>query len=92
MQTLKTNSKLRSRKEILRELAAKRIRRMGTGALSPRAAEAVEALHRIDTGSYGTCIDCKEKIPVARLRAKPKAIRCVQCQDVDEQDGGVEAS
>lgn len=38
-------------------------------------------LKRIDTGEYGFCADCGEKIPEKRLLAVPEAIRCVTCED-----------
>lgn len=37
------------------------------------------ALNRMKNGLYGVCAECKMKIPEARLRAIPYAIRCVQC-------------
>lgn len=39
-----------------------------------------DALHRIDDGTYGECMDCGGDIPRARLEAYPTAIRCTQCQ------------
>jgi DnaK suppressor protein len=38
------------------------------------------ALHRIDLGTYGTCVDCGTLLPEGRLEAKPEAARCVACQ------------
>ena len=43
-------------------------------------AEVLDALHRIDDGSYGTCADCGKPVPEGRLEAKPEAARCVACQ------------
>jgi RNA polymerase-binding transcription factor DksA len=37
------------------------------------------ALHRIDTRTYGRCIDCGDAIPEERLRAAPATARCVGC-------------
>ena len=45
-----------------------------------------KALHRMDTGDYGTCIDCNKPIPLARLEANPMATRCIACQSVHEQN------
>ena len=42
------------------------------------------ALGRIETGSYGLCIDCGVLIPVARLSAYPVAKRCLACQQLHE--------
>lgn len=39
-----------------------------------------DALHRIDDGTYGECMDCGGDIPRARLEAYPTAVRCTQCQ------------
>lgn len=43
-----------------------------------RAIEA--ALSRIDSGKYGLCLDCEERIDGTRLGAQPTALRCVPCQ------------
>ena len=40
-----------------------------------------EALDRLDTGDYGTCLACDEPIAEKRLRALPWARYCVTCQD-----------
>lgn len=40
----------------------------------------LDALHRIDMGTYGTCLDCGGAVPEGRLEAKPEAARCVACQ------------
>jgi DnaK suppressor protein len=42
--------------------------------------DVLEALHRIDLGTYGTCVDCSGPVPEGRLEAKPEAARCVACQ------------
>jgi len=39
-----------------------------------------EALARIDNGSYGTCAECGDDIPVERLKALPFALFCIDCQ------------
>jgi DnaK suppressor protein len=43
-------------------------------------AEVLDALGRIDGGSYGVCADCGKPVPEGRLDAKPEAARCVACQ------------
>ena len=43
--------------------------------------EIADALHRIDTGSYGTCMECEEPISPRRLDAVPWARYCVSCQE-----------
>jgi len=40
-----------------------------------------EALSRLDTGKYGTCLGCRGPIPVDRLIALPFAAYCVDCQE-----------
>ena len=39
-----------------------------------------QALARVDSGSYGTCAECGEDIPIERLKALPFALLCVDCQ------------
>jgi DnaK suppressor protein len=42
--------------------------------------QVLDALHRIELGTYGTCADCGGGVPEGRLEAKPEAARCVACQ------------
>ena len=44
-------------------------------------AEVEAALTRIEDGTYGTCVDCGQPIPDARLEVRPEAARCVQDQE-----------
>ena len=44
-----------------------------------------QALSRIDSGSYGICIDCSAPIGYERLSAYPTAKRCLQCQQLYEK-------
>jgi DnaK suppressor protein len=39
-----------------------------------------EALVRLGTGHYGTCVECGEDIAEPRLRALPFAVRCHDCE------------
>lgn len=39
-----------------------------------------QALVRIESGTYGTCAECGEDIPIERLKALPFAMLCVDCQ------------
>jgi RNA polymerase-binding transcription factor DksA len=39
-----------------------------------------EARRALADGTYGTCRDCGQGIPPARLEAVPEAVRCVECQ------------
>ena len=43
-----------------------------------------KALISIDEGTYGTCEDCGEEISVGRLNVVPFALRCVECQEMQE--------
>jgi len=40
-----------------------------------------EALRRWQEGTYGVCTDCGRGIPLARLRVRPFATRCVACAE-----------
>ena len=44
-----------------------------------------EALERIDTGEYGTCVMCGEEISEKRLVARPVATHCIDCKTELEQ-------
>lgn len=37
------------------------------------------ALTQMDDGTYGTCVDCGDQIPEARLEVRPLSVRCVSC-------------
>lgn len=39
-----------------------------------------DARRALADGSYGTCRDCGQPIPEARLQAVPEAVRCIDCQ------------
>ena len=43
------------------------------------------ALHRIDSGTYGICVDCAAPIGYQRLLAQPDALRCAACEAVHEE-------
>jgi RNA polymerase-binding transcription factor DksA len=58
-----------------------------TQELLDREAQQVEdALRRQAEGTYGVCQSCGRKIPAERLRARPEATFCVDCQR--EREGG----
>jgi RNA polymerase-binding transcription factor len=40
------------------------------------------ALERIDSGSYGVCMQCEEEISPKRLKAIPWAEFCIDCQEM----------
>lgn len=43
-----------------------------------------KALDQIKNETYGTCLDCGEEIPLARLQAHPFADRCIRCATAEE--------
>jgi DnaK suppressor protein len=43
------------------------------------------ALHRFETGEFGTCIECGTAIEPARLAAYPYADECIDCAEFDER-------
>jgi len=85
MRKRKGSSRAKQRQELLRELAADEVVCVTFGNHRSRAAEAADALKRIQDGTYGICCDCGGKIPTARLHAKPEATRCIDCQVKHEE-------
>lgn len=47
--------------------------------------EVLAALHRLDDGSYGLCIDCGAAIDERRLLAMPATRFCTACQAMHER-------
>lgn len=47
----------------------------------------VDALAKLETGTYGVCIDCGNPISEKRLKSYPNASRCVACQELFEERG-----
>lgn len=63
--------------------AAERLGDADAALLRPELAEleAIEAaMRRIDFGAGGLCIMCGNPIPLARLRAAPASLTCLECQ------------
>lgn len=58
-------------------------------ALGNEAREEIEkisaALRRMDSGSYGLCVECGEPVGDSRIRAYPYAGECIDCATIDEQ-------
>ena len=44
-----------------------------------------EASERINTGSFGVCLACGEKVPRKRLELVPWTAYCVACQELSER-------
>ena len=53
-------------------------------ALNERETAELEALKRLEAGTYGVCADCSEPIAKARLLATPEVTRCIACQEKSE--------
>jgi DnaK suppressor protein len=49
----------------------------------------VKAIQMIEDGTYGICVDCGQPISEKRLKSYPNASRCLVCQEVFEEGGGV---
>ena len=45
----------------------------------------IQALKAINDGAYGTCQDCGNPIAPHRLSALPFAIRCITCEEAEEE-------
>jgi len=46
------------------------------------------ALARIDAGTFGICEECDDEIPLKRLRVRPDAALCLNCQETNEREAG----
>jgi len=46
------------------------------------------ALRRHENDEYGLCASCEEEISYARLKARPEAPFCIDCQSNKETRGG----
>ena len=44
------------------------------------------ALRRVESDTYGFCLQCDEPIGFARLEAQPFTPRCLECQSAIEQE------
>ncbi len=45
------------------------------------------ALKRIESGEYGVCSQCGEAISLARLRAVPESVSCLDCAAANPNPG-----
>ena len=60
--------------------AISRLTDIGVGrSLETGLARTERALAKLDEGTYGTCDECGDAIPPARLRAMPDSVLCVTC-------------
>ena len=44
-----------------------------------------EALGRLDTGTYGTCVLCSQVVQEKRIEAVPWARHCLDCQELQDK-------
>ncbi len=44
-----------------------------------------DALVRMESGSYGLCVECQEDVQPKRLEAVPWARHCIECQEKQEK-------
>ena len=49
------------------------------GRVPERFLRLLDALSRMRSGTYGTCVACRRPIPFARLTAIPEATSCIEC-------------
>lgn len=55
-----------------------------TNALRVQSAVVVE-MPRTNHEGKRVCLDCEERLSQKRLKAAPRAVRCVECQDLHEK-------
>jgi len=46
----------------------------------------VQALSKLEEGTYGICVDCDQEISERRLKSYPNAARCLVCQEAFEEN------
>ena len=44
------------------------------------------ALQKIEKGTFGICEECDDEIPIKRLRVRPDATLCLNCQETAEKE------
>ncbi len=47
-------------------------------------ADVKSAIERIESGTFGVCVDCGKKVPMARLNVIPYAAVCIGCEIIRE--------
>lgn len=48
--------------------------------LEKKLQEVIDALERMDKGTYGICENCQKEINIERLKANPSAKTCIECK------------
>jgi len=46
----------------------------------------IDALERLEDGTFGICEECGEEIPVKRLMARPVTTLCIECKKEQEAE------
>jgi len=69
-----------AQRETLRARLAERAAIAEAGSDAPESGAVLDALSRIEQGSYGLCEDCGAPIAFQRLLAQPLAPRCIRCE------------
>jgi RNA polymerase-binding transcription factor DksA len=62
-----------------------------SGNLTQMRARIMNALERMENGTYGKCLRCGKDIPIDRLRAIPYAEYDVACQEIIDREQAVRA-
>jgi|SRR5689334_11319654 RNA polymerase-binding transcription factor DksA len=62
-----------------------------SGNLAQMRARIMNALARMEDGTYGKCMRCGKDIPIDRLRAIPYAEYDVACQEIIDREQAVRA-
>lgn len=70
--------------DIAADVAAQETAALLADELAQHLAAVVEAIERLDAGSYGRCIDCGGPIEPERLAVRPSAARCLRCERAAE--------
>ena len=55
------------------------VRSAGASRIHGRLNQVLEALERIENGTYGTCVRCRGIIPFERLEVIPETATCINC-------------
>jgi DnaK suppressor protein len=48
-------------------------------ALENKLKDIIEALSKMEKGTYGICDNCQQEIPLERLKITPSAKTCIKC-------------
>ncbi len=66
--------------DIAADVAAQETAALLADELAQHLAAVVEAIERLDAGSYGRCVDCGGPVEPERLAVRPSAARCLRRQ------------